>query len=202
MKICGVVDRDFRSEQRLTAYSSAGCEVLGLHEAESYLCIPELLLDASKKSGASVSREDIVNRLASICAPRVASTALRRSIARSEVRLSVGPIKGEGWPKDSTEARASLNKWITSESPRAAQFESSVTGCFEEELALCEQAVEQKDAAEMLKLFPGKEILKPLLTLAGFQSQSAFEKSVYLNLSAGDYPQLVEVREAIERKLF
>jgi ABC-type cobalamin/Fe3+-siderophores transport system ATPase subunit len=199
--ICGIVDRDFRTDSRLAGFSGSGCEVLAYHEAESYLCYPQLLADASHLAGVNVTIDAIIDRMVQLCLAKVPFVALQRAIARSEVRLAIGPAKGESWAKDDAAARASIQKWITQESPRASKFEAETMSIFEDELTKCSSAVANRDVDAMLALFPGKEMLHPLSNLAGFQSEDNYARAVYRGLEPGNYQPLVKVVEAVRQKL-
>lgn len=201
VRVCGIVDRDYRTETRLSDFETSGCHVLKCHEAESYLCDPELLRDAAKLSGHQRTAEDFIDRMASICESRITPVALKRTIAKSEIRLAVGKEKGESWPKDRDAGKAILDKWISDEIVRANNFEANTQQAYAAEYELCQRAVAGRDVTAMLAIFPGKEMLPALAQLAGFTSKEVLLKSVADNLSPTSYNRLVEVREAVRAAL-
>ena len=51
VRIVGIIDRDFRASGELEGLGAPLIHVLPLHEAESYLCIPELVYDLANHLG-------------------------------------------------------------------------------------------------------------------------------------------------------
>jgi energy-coupling factor transporter ATP-binding protein EcfA2 len=56
IRLTGVIDADHRSDQEMRQYSGPYLIPLSLHEAESYLCLPEVLVAAAHKIGSQESR--------------------------------------------------------------------------------------------------------------------------------------------------
>jgi ABC-type lipoprotein export system ATPase subunit len=199
VKICGVVDRDYRTDARLDHVAQSGCVYLDYHEAESYLCHPQIIHDASQLSARDISVEEAIDALAKACQTQLFNTAVRRTVARTEIRLSIGPNPNSG-PKDIDAGVSKVREWAESEMPRATNFADNAETAYRDEYRKCELAINNRDVDEMLRLFPGKELLKQLAPLAGFKVEKLLV-SATRNLTPSNYPPLVKVIEVIRSKL-
>ncbi len=200
--ICGLVDRDYLDDAKLEEFTKRDCLVLRFHEAESYLCHPDLIADTQPYSSTTRSREEIVDYLVTRCSGELLmATALERAAKRSENQMRIGKPRGESWPKDLPSAKLALERWIQSESPRAASFEAAVINEFDVQYNLCKAAIDNRNIDQLLAFFPGKELLKSIVTYAGFQNQSHFMKVVTQFLQPKNYQTLVEIAKAVRDKL-
>jgi len=154
----GVVDRDYRTPDRIASFEKAQCLVLPYHEAESYLCIPAIIAIAATYSEVQITESDALDELCKLCERHLIRTAVNRTIQLTETRLRIGPGKDEPMPKHYEMALADIETWITKEAPRSSQLIAGAVDIFKKEHEQCKQAIASKNVDQMLTLFPGKEI--------------------------------------------
>jgi hypothetical protein len=202
LKIFGIIDRDFRSDEKIKSLHTKDLMVLKYHEAESYLCHPRILADSVKFSGKTeLTSDDFASRLAELCKEHLSSVAIERTALRSQIRLAIGPSSSGSRPKEWNAMKAAVTKWAEDEAPNAENYPAYVAKTLEEEYSNCKDALERGDVEKMLALFPGKELLEQLARYAGFNSPSRMLSAMTANLSPAAYPQLVEIREAVGKQL-
>lgn len=51
VKLNAIIDRDYRSDDEIKKLQENNCQVIGLHEIESYLCIPEIVFEIGNRLG-------------------------------------------------------------------------------------------------------------------------------------------------------
>lgn len=198
-KIFGVMDRDYRSDEQLKNIAPAGCYLLEYHEAESYLCHPDLLVEATKRSGRRKTRKEFLDGLVFQCQNLLVDTAIRRSIAKTEVRLRVGREGGDDWPKNIEAAKTAMRGWAAIESVRANDFENRAVANLDSEIETCQQAIDEANIDKMLALFPGKALLGRMAALARFDETTLLNSVSELN--ANNFPHLVKIFDAARSEL-
>jgi energy-coupling factor transporter ATP-binding protein EcfA2 len=202
LKIAGIVDRDFKTDAQIKEIEASGCYVLAYHEAESYLCHPTLLAAAVKYSGKKeLAENDFVERLAQQCEGHLLGVAKTRTKEASIIKLEIGPDAANKGSKDLASMRAAIESWANKELPRADNYTESVLKLFDAEYAKCKAAIDSRNIDARLALFPGKEILANLANYAGFGDSTRLLASVAENLSAKQFPHLIQVGESASANL-
>jgi energy-coupling factor transporter ATP-binding protein EcfA2 len=170
--IGGVVDRDYKADWELATFEKAGCTVLPYHEAESYICHPEVAAHAAALRNVNTSKGEVIELLADLCQGHLVRTALLRTIARSQIRLRIGRAKGEAWPETYDDALNVLKKWADDErrSQKPDALPATAQYYFQEEYNRGEQSIKERDIDLMLTLFPGKELATRLSETLGFKN--------------------------------
>jgi ABC-type cobalamin/Fe3+-siderophores transport system ATPase subunit len=199
-RICGIIDRDYKTKERLDRYQEQGCLILNYHEVESFLCHPAILHEASRLIGRDHTEDDIRSKLIEHCETMIYRVAMCRATARSEIRLSAGRNNSEPWPKERACAIDTLRQWADRESPRATNFREVLIKTFEEEFQNCRNALDTRDIDAILTYFPGKELVKRLATYIGSHSDQLLV-SVTRTMSPEKYPHLLELKQAIGKHL-
>lgn len=196
VEIIGVVDRDYRGEQ----YGLPGqCIVLPYHEAESCVCHPNLLVDASRLSGKNCDREAFVDLLTKLAKQKLVRVALTRLFELSKTRLGIGKGKDDPWPDSKESAIGEVRRWAENEhSDRAGDYAGMAEAKFIAEYDRCKNAIDSRDVETILQVFPSKNVMvAPLARVAGFSGEDAYLNSVYTNLKPGEYPWLSKLRKEI-----
>jgi len=92
VRLVGVVDRDYRSDKELSDLSAEFCLTLELHEAESYLCQPEVICDLANALGIAEELPDVkkvMEKIRQFFEESLASIAARRTFAKAKVNLNI-----------------------------------------------------------------------------------------------------------------
>jgi hypothetical protein len=193
--IIGVVDRDYRDDDTLSELPEA-CVCLAYHEAESYLCEPDLLADLAQALGTidvPPSAADIREAILSWAAEAVLSVSVRRASEQLAIRLGAS-IPRRALAKLGTvdEAKDYLAKSGEGERAKAAEKlgEGSIEKVLQHEHRRTKKAVDEGDLPAVLRLFPGKELLAALASRIGCANAGQVVLAASRHLEFAKYEEL------------
>jgi ABC-type lipoprotein export system ATPase subunit len=205
-KLIGVVDRDFKSDQQLTELSQV-CAVLELHEAESYLCDPTILVAIAKALGTAEplpNEETIKTVIVAYFAENAIRICAKRLFSRLSYRIGVSARKRVcSTLTDYNSLSALLKKEVQAELDKTMSIfdDDAVSKIFNEERRRCEDAHHGDDISILLTLAPGKEVLNRLAPTVGCKNSLAVARAAKRHINPAAYPKLVLVAENIRRHL-
>lgn len=196
IKLLGVMDADFRSEAALQQLSGQNLVTLSLHEAESYICIPEVISSAAKKIGSQeniTSEDDVRCLIFNELNRQKLQIALKRCFSESAftVRLSLErSVLSSVGTKD--EAMRHIRTKVTEEVSKAvdAMSETAFEERLDRELAEIEKTIQDKNVLNALRLLPGKELLAKLAPMTGCKNGTDLMRSIKRNLSVKDFEEV------------
>jgi ABC-type lipoprotein export system ATPase subunit len=198
IRLQGITDGDYGA-----ASSISGVETLAFHEAESYLCHPELIVQVANRIGSQENElttsdvEDVIfsqlqNERAAIAARRVFS-ALKINLAAS---LSRKTIDGISTAKELVDAITGACA-IEIEKAQAAFDKNRTTDLIQRELAQIDQAIMSRNLEDVLKYCPGKELLQKLAQKAGCRNGADLMRSLSKNFEAKGFTHTNALREKL-----
>ncbi|MCG7893319.1 MAG: ATP-binding protein [Candidatus Thiodiazotropha taylori] len=207
VKLTGIVDRDYKSDNNVDELKSKGVIVLEQHEAESYLCDPTLLYDLSQLVGASdgmISVEAISQAIFKylehnslrICARRVnerLAQNIKPSVSSSTLsRITTMPELERLFLTDVASQLARANETLD---------EDEVKKVLAEENKKIQSAIDSKNLTQALMLTPGKELLKTFTDIVGVVDSNALARAARRHLSIESYPHLKDLRTKLCQKM-
>jgi ABC-type lipoprotein export system ATPase subunit len=185
--LTGVIDSDYKEHSYSDTLSSEHVLILPFHEAESYLCLPEILSAIAVRIGSQekpLTPEDVLTLLKdSLCAQRLAIAA-RRVFAKSKIDLAVSlekKVLAEPTDKESlvtqlkTAAEKEIQKAVEAIGPSNLEYYLDI------ELSNIDDACSNKDPLEMLKYLPGKQMLNILAPKAGCRNGTDLMRALKSN---------------------
>ncbi len=200
--IIGVVDRDFRSDEDLAALSQDSCIVLDYHEAESFICHPKIVAHTAAVLGLLVSppnEDQVVDELVRYCDAEKFKVALKRTLRA--VRPRFGPVLPNqvlDTLMSRETAEAALKRAIEDAEKAGVGFEP-FNRAFIKELSVCDSAIQKRDVDELLRIFPGKQLLSRLAKIAGCSSPAQMLNAVRKHWSlTTDLPKLTLLKNRLE----
>ncbi len=201
MKLTGVVDRDYRTDSELGVMKKKGCHVLELHEAESYLCVPELLVALGSKLRLVEAPpiQAFEDRIVKYASGQVALTAAARTVERTTVRLSVSASRQTLAGADQAKCIQLLRTAAEDEAKKlgGAIGADRVEAIFNEEFTRCAGAVEQRSIKRLLAMFPGKELLPELAHMIGVRDPKQLLSAAAGHLDPNAFDLTKELRSAL-----
>jgi hypothetical protein len=206
VQLAGVIDRDYRSDTQLTAVDGR-CITLSFHEAESYLCEPEVLVAVANALGTAPTiptQTEIEDAILGYLKSNLFSIAVKRMANRAQVRLGVS-LKRAALVGVADEA--SLHRLVEQEAikeeAKASKFIGAVAtlAILDEELKRCDRAIASRNMEEALKLVPGKELLKSLAPRVGCKDDAAVARAAYKHLDVINFKNLEALRTQITQVL-
>lgn len=203
IRLRGAIDSDYRSADFLSSLASEKVATLDLHEAESYLCVPEIICSVARRIGSQeklLEEQAVVDQIISELTSQRMSIAARRLFARSQI--SVGITLDRTTLSGATDANT-LADFVRSacaaELARAdlALNPDTIVSGLESELASIDTIITSRDITAALKALPGKELANKLAPKAGCKNASDLMRSLTRNFSADDFEATKSLRAAL-----
>lgn len=203
-EIVGIVDRDYR----LQTSNSSGSSILysTLHEAESYLCLPSLIVAVSKTIEAEeLSSSDRVSQAILLICHELKSHVISQWLAHE-----INPARGMSleWRKISEDVTLGisvadallLQLQKKKEELEIASDPENIKRIIDIKTRELDSLFQSKDINGLLRVFPGKEILSRLVSGLGGIGVADLLELVITNFEPDTFPELVELRENIKEK--
>jgi ABC-type lipoprotein export system ATPase subunit len=198
IRLQGITDGDYR-----TASSVAGVKTLTFHEAESYLCHPQVIAQVAERIGSQERQlsttevEDVIFQQLqaerSAIAARRAFFALRINLAASLPRNAIDQnVTAEELVNAIAEACAA-------EIAKAQDMFDRVraTDLVQQELATIDEIIASRNLDDALKYCPGKELLQKLAPRAGCRNGADLMRSLRKNFEASAFTHTNALREQL-----
>ena len=207
IKMVGVIDSDFRPPQQHIEPAKEDLIALPFHEAESFLCLPSVLVAAAAAVGSQdplPAEKDILDVIFEYLANEQLSLALRRCFSESSftARLTLD----RSILRNVTTKEEALHHILMKSDEEIKKTEDAISiSKFEErldaELAEIKRSLAVRDIHYALKVLPGKQLLNILAPRAGCKNGIDLMRSIKRNLSADQFPEVQELMSAIRTKL-
>lgn len=200
IRMSGIVDADFRSEEQLSEMSGQYLVPLPLHEAESFICVPAVIATAAKRIGSQevpLTEAEVERIIFEKLSMEKLQIALRRCFSSSTFTVRVSLEKSVlSTVTSREEAMDHIRRKSVEEISKAVEAMSEAV--FEErldtELANIKRAIVSKDVLTALKYLPGKELLALLAPKAGCKNGTDLMRSIKGNLCVGQFDVLAELQ--------
>lgn len=205
VSLCGVVDTDYRDESYLASHAVSSIVILPLHEAESYLCLPEVASAISERIGSqekTLTKEAVSELVLDALSTQRLAVAARRVFSAAKIHLSVSverKVLAATYSRDAlvAELRTAADSEI--QKANATIGPSQVESALDRELSKIDAALQSRDVIAALRLVPAKEVLAALAPRAGCKNGTDLMRSLKRNFSPSDFPRLEELRSMLER---
>ncbi len=201
--LSGIVDRDYKSQKDIQNIEDRGVVVLDVHEAESYLCCPQVLIAIAKAVGttpAVPTADEILQVICNFVEGMRLKIVARRVAAQLSVRIGVSvPSKTLNRISTNEQLKTLLMEDVRQQKERVSETyqEQLVSGLIDSEAKALQGAVEGRDVSALLALAPGKELLGLLASRAGCVDANSVARAARHHLSLDDYPSLQALRAKI-----
>jgi len=207
VSLIGIIDRDFKSEDLIKTLSSNSTVVLEYHEAESYLCLPEIVNSVAEKMGlvqnipsikeieSIIQKEFELNRL---------KTIAKRVFEKTTLRLSVSIAKSV---LDTLKSNEELNNKILEDAKEQLKHavnhleDDKIKAFVEKEIELFDKVIKEKSIKEMLKLTPGKSLLDKLSKLSGAKNMIDYSRACTKHIKVESVTELIDLRQKLSKEV-
>lgn len=204
ISLSGVIDADFRDDTYLESLKTGAVHVLPLHEAESYLCLPEVLCAIANRIGSQeipLAVEAVVTQIVELLDRDKLVIAARRVFARSKITLAVSVERKLVAAASTRDALVAAIK-LAAESELAKAVgvvaPSQLEQVFDSELAAIEGIVHSRNVSLALRYLPAKELLNSLSPRAGCKNGTDLMRSLRRNFKPTEFPVIAELKRVIE----
>jgi ABC-type thiamine transport system ATPase subunit len=206
VKIAGVVDRDFKTEGELRRNEEGGCFVLPYHEAESYLCHPDLLVSLLSKTGLAASppsHSDLAELILEYAQRNLNHIALLKTaeISRTSLDASI-PNKVLEKCKTVDSLIAAIRQVSTHAMQSASERfnPDSIEKIFRDEMNQLKR-LGATDIDALLRILPGKGLVAHLLQRIQIKDLPQLARLTIFHLDPNDFEHTRNLRISIEKKL-
>lgn len=207
IKLFGIIDSDYRSEDDIAKYSGQHLIPLSLHEAESYICLPDILVAAAHKIGSQEKMptvtevQDLIfeelqrqrlliayNRTVPDFSFNARLSIERSSLANVRTKEEVMNLIREKAVEEVSKARCMINETVVEQR-------------LDSELAHIDRVLSERDVLQALKLVPGKELLTKLARRTGCKSGIDLIRSIKNNLSTDLFDPITRLSNTIKSSI-
>lgn len=206
ISLVGVIDADYRSDAILDSMKSAAVHVLPLHEAESFLCLPNVLCAIADRIGSQdnlPTSDEITEKILQELAASKLVIAARRVFAKAKISLAVSiDRKLLAAATDRAILVDEIRQAATTEVQKATAIgPDQVNQAFDDEVNSIEEVIAAKNVEMALRLLPAKELLAKLAPKAGCKNATDLMRSLRRNFKPSDFPQLSELAARVHPPL-
>ncbi|MHB1329616.1 MAG: AAA family ATPase [Gemmatimonadales bacterium] len=176
VRLGGVIDADYRADAYNASQASANVHLLSLHEAESFLCHPDIICAVAARIGSqetSLTPEEVVEKAVAMLRRDILSIAARRVFAQSQLALAVSVERRiVAGVSTRDEMVAAIKKAANDEVQKAEETISAtqMEQLFDQEMKRLETVLATPKIIEVLRYLPAKELLATLAPRAGCRS--------------------------------
>lgn len=195
----GVIDADFRDDEYLKGLTSQYIHPLKLHEAESYLCVPEVICAIAARIGSQdkpLTVSEVEDCIFDMLKRDMLMIAARRLFARSRVTLAVSMerrlLKASATREELVaEIRLAADAEIEKASKMMSPDQMELD--FDAEVAVLQGLLEVRDVIGALRSIPSKELLNSLAPRAGCRNGADLMRALRRNFNPIDFPLTKEL---------
>jgi len=205
IKLLGVIDRDYRSDAVLSTLG-ATCLALGYHEAESYLCNPQIICTVAERLGTLAKLptvSEIEDAIRAFFVENRLKTAATRMSFRAFITLSVSLQNSQLRNLNEADLKEIIRLEADKEAAKAAGYVGGTVAVtiFEEELARCDAALNDSSISSILQMCPGKELLRKIAPLSGCKDAAMLARAVYKHVRVNEIPVLNDLATSLQSRL-
>lgn len=204
ISLSGIIDADFRDDSYLETLKTSAVYILPLHEAESYLCLPEVICAISNRIGSQeqeLTYDEVMTQIIDLFERDKLFIAARRIFARTKIALAVSVER-------KLLAASSTREALVAEIKIAAESELSKAASvispplleqeLDNELTAIDKALQNRDIMSILRYIPAKELLNKLAPRAGCKNGTDLMRALRRNFKPTDFPSLAAIRSIVE----
>lgn len=200
----GVIDADFRDDDYLASLASSSVHTLRLHEAESYLCVPEIVCAIASRIGSqevSLTPDAVQTFILDQLKRDLFIIAAKRLFARSRIALAVSVEKkllAAAATRD--QLVEAIRNAADAELAKASSMISAprIEAAFDAEVTKLRSILDAGDATGALRYLPAKELLNALAPRAGCKNGADLMRSLRRNFKPADFAIMSDLSRAIE----
>ena len=205
ISLVGVIDADYRSPEYLASFENQGVIPLSFHEAESFLCIPEVIIAVGNRIGSQekeLTQTEVEDHIFSNLELAKLNIAAKRVFSNSKITLGVSLTKKVLAKSQNTEQLIGELKGAAEEEIKKAIEKCDIEKLqvmLEEEISRIDSAINNNDIAAALLLLPGKELLNKLAPKAGCRNGDDLMRSLKRNFKPSDFEILHQLQQSLLR---
>jgi energy-coupling factor transporter ATP-binding protein EcfA2 len=204
VKLMGVFDRDYKSNETIDSLTSENCIPLLFHEAESYFCIPSAVVKVTHKMGLKETIptiEEIEELIISEFEKLKLEIAAQRVFDKAKINLAVSIPKTELKQIETVE---DLESKLIEESKSQTEYatenldEEKVKEYLKAELDFADQVISERNIELILSLLPGKSLIAKMSGISGARNPSDYARACTKHLEIDDYSQFKSLKDSLK----
>ncbi|WP_110457783.1 AAA family ATPase [Shewanella algidipiscicola] len=203
ISLVGVIDSDYRSPEYLSNFEKQGIVPLPFHEAESFLCIPEVIIAVGNRIGSQekeLTPKEVEDHIFSSLESSKLNIAAKRVFSKSKITLGVSLTKKVLAKSESADQLIEELKGAAEEEVKKAIEICDVEALqnlLTEEITRIDSAINNRDITAALLLLPGKELLNKLAPKAGCRNGDDLMRSLKRNFKPSEFEILNQLQQSL-----
>lgn len=203
VRLKGIIDRDFKSDETLQKLSSSTTTVLDFHEAESYLCFPPIIVEITSAMGLLENVptiESLEQIIRSEFTENILKIAAQRVFDKTNVKLAVSiqrKVLSEITSESELEQKLLEESKSQTDYAEAHLSDDKIKEFLQLELSICKTALAVNDIHTILRLTPGKSLINRLVTYTGARNVSDYARACAKHINVENYEILKSLRVQI-----
>jgi ABC-type cobalamin/Fe3+-siderophores transport system ATPase subunit len=201
VKILGIIDRDYRSEEELEKYQKS-CLVLDYHEAESYLCHPDVIITLAQAVGAVESiptSEDISKRILDSLALDKLKIAANRTAIRFWTNFSVSLSRQKiGQCHNEEQLKQAFTEELRAQTQKLEPLSDQILVYLDQELTAINNIIQNKNIEGALVFLPAKNLIIQLANLIGVKDSLALARTAAKHLDIEAFQHLKALKNKMQ----
>ncbi|TND60105.1 AAA family ATPase [Aeromonas dhakensis] len=203
ISLVGVIDSDFRSTEYLSSFEKRRIIPLPFHEAESFLCIPEIIVAVGNRIGSQeneLTLDEVEDYIFSSLEASKLSIAAKRVFSKSRIILGVSLTNKVLAKAESTEQLIERLKVAGEEEVKKAVNLCDIEllqRTLANEIDKIESTLSSRDVSTALLLLPGKELLNKLAPKAGCRNGDDLMRSLKRNFKPSEFEILKQLQQSL-----
>lgn len=202
--ILGIVDADYKTQEELRQLADSECISLELHDAESFLCHPAVLIDLAGKLGRTPfpTSDQLLDEIVAFLDETILDICHHRLARRCRASVQIS-LRSEVLDQvaDLDELKVKLGK--VAQTNAGSDFglnEMRVNEILNEEYRRCLTAKSKKNVAELLNLVKGKDLLARFSSHFGLANGLEVMNYVSAHLAPDAFGHTRALREQIQAR--
>lgn len=203
-QILGIVDADYKTDEEVKQLEDSNCVSLPLHDAEAFLCHPELLTALATKMGRVPfpNADTLLNEIVDFLDQTILDICHHRLTRRCRASVQIS-LRNEELAKvnDLDQLKDRLGKVADTYAGSDLGINNRrVNEVLNEEYRRCVTAKSNKDVVELLNLVKGKDLLSRFSSHFGLANGLEVMNYVTTHLSPDEFVHTRELREQIQKR--
>lgn len=203
IKLVGVIDADYRDDAYLKELMSENVHALELHEAEAYLCVPQIICAVANRIGSQerpLTSDEVAETILSALSSQQLLIAARRVFARSHITLRVSlerKLLNAAANRDALVEQIKATAEVEVKKAHDKLSPEQLEQWFNEESATINGIIADRDVGRALRLLPAKELLNQLSPRAGCKNGTDLMRALRKNYQPTEFYETKRLSEAI-----
>lgn len=203
VSLCGVIDCDFRDDTYNQTLITSNVLQLPFHEAESYICLPQVINKLAKRIGSQeniITEEQVSEIIINEMNEKIHHVVAKRVFTKAKINLAVSIEKKELQSIQNIDQLKEKILLAAEQERKKASISISnekIVADVDTEYSMLKSYISTKNIVDCLKVIPGKELLNKLATKVGCKNSADLMRALRTNFKPSDFIHISELSDKL-----